>query len=683
MSLEFHSRKKSAPTTQLSCRQLAERWGSTERVAASAGQAQLPASSAFPRLLVVGMAGLGILAAAVLILVKRESGGSQTTVTVHGGAGTLGSGDPLVLQKQLSSGQAVTANATSGGQPLSLGDIIKRTEDSVVKINALAKSGQQQGFGSGFIVDARGWVATNYHVIRTAAKVQVQFRDGKTADVAGVVGQNEGADLAVLALSNPPPGLRAIPLNTTPPQPGDTVFSVGHPQGLSFSVTTGNVGAVRRTAEFPPQLTPPNQAAADTVWVQSNAAIAGGSSGGPLCDSQGRVIGVNSWLAIRENYAFAVHVAHLDALVSKPLEKLAKLPADRPVSEVDDPLAALEPRVQAMWQEFYQAEREFQFQLVRARTPAERDLLIQTKSPRPKYAERFLQIAEAQRKTLTGFQAFFSATQMYLPGTDATNLVKALDRLAEDHMADRGLHRAFRPLADNRHDASAAFLARVIQQSPHRQVQGAACFHLARLFVGQGKPEARAEALKLLERCGTEFAEVKIENGTLGQLAAQETFRVRFLTVGATAQDIQGADIDGKPLRLSDFRGKVVLLDFFADWCPHCAEMYPHEQKLVKQYAGKPFVLLGVNGDTPDTLKQLIDSGRITWRCWSDGGNGPIAQQWQISAIPTLFLIDAKGVIRQTFQGRPREKQLEEAIAALVAETEKESAKTSQAKLAH
>ncbi len=579
--------------------------------------------------------------------------------------------------------QPIAETTARGG--LSLGDAIKRTEPSVVRLNTFAKSGQPLGFGTGFVVDERGWVATNYHVIRTAARALALFRDGTSVEVEGLVAEDEGADLAIVALKKEglqKAGARPRPLELHAPQPatGESVFAMGHPQGLTFTVTTGSVGALRRTADLPPELPGPSDANADTLWVQSDAAIAGGSSGGPLCDSQGRVIGVNSWLAVRQNFAFAVHVGHLQGLIKSAADKsatdkLARLPGDRPVAELDNPLATVEPRVQLMWQEFVRAEQEFGLQLRRARTEAEQNELFKTQSPRPKYADRFLRIADSERKTAAAVQSLFLACQMHYPGMDGTYLERALERLTEDHLTDRGVYHIFAHLAGSQHAAAKVFLTKAIDQSPHRHVQGAACYVLAHWLIAEGKPD-KGPALRLLERCDKDFGDVKLDAGRLGDLARRDGMKARYFSVGATPPDIEGKDAEGKPLKLSEFRGKVVLLDFFADWCPHCVAMYPHEQKLVKKFAGRPFALLGINSDSFDTLRQVIGSGKVSWRCWPDGPNGPVAQRWQIDSFPTLFLLDGQGVIRQIFEGRPQpESQLDEAIEKLVAEAEKAAAK--------
>jgi hypothetical protein len=103
--------------------------------------------------------------------------------------------------------------------------------------------------------------------------------------------------------------------------------------------------------------------------------------------------------------------------------------------------------------------------------------------------------------------------------------------------------------------------------------------------------------------------------------------------------------------------------------------MYPHERSLVKRLADKPFVLLGVNSDQDRAgLKKVMDKEKITWRSFWNGGStdGPISSRWDVEGWPTLYLIDAKGVIRHMHLGSPeKESQLDEEIDKLVAEIEK------------
>ena len=100
--------------------------------------------------------------------------------------------------------------------------------------------------------------------------------------------------------------------------------------------------------------------------------------------------------------------------------------------------------------------------------------------------------------------------------------------------------------------------------------------------------------------------------------------------------------------------------------------MYPHERSLVKAMESKPFVLLGVNSDqSKDELKKVIEDEKMTWRSWYDGGtSGPISTKFNVHGWPTLYLIDADGVIRHKFLGNPGDKVMDDFIDALVKKAE-------------
>ena len=98
--------------------------------------------------------------------------------------------------------------------------------------------------------------------------------------------------------------------------------------------------------------------------------------------------------------------------------------------------------------------------------------------------------------------------------------------------------------------------------------------------------------------------------------------------------------------------------------------MYPHERALVKRLAGKPFALLGVNSDKDrERLQEVMTKEEITWRSWWDGGStrGPIANQFNVSVWPTIYVLDGKGVIR--YKG-VRGTAMDKAVDTLLAELE-------------
>ena len=96
--------------------------------------------------------------------------------------------------------------------------------------------------------------------------------------------------------------------------------------------------------------------------------------------------------------------------------------------------------------------------------------------------------------------------------------------------------------------------------------------------------------------------------------------------------------------------------------------MYPHERSLVKKLEGKPFALLGVNRDiSRESLKKSEEKHQITWRSFFDGRDGPISKRHNIQSMPTVFVLDATGVIR--YKG-VRDEAMDRAVDQLLAELE-------------
>ena len=103
--------------------------------------------------------------------------------------------------------------------------------------------------------------------------------------------------------------------------------------------------------------------------------------------------------------------------------------------------------------------------------------------------------------------------------------------------------------------------------------------------------------------------------------------------------------------------------------------MYPHERSLVKRLADKPFTLLGINSDRDrQELKKVQEKEQITWRSWFDGGStgGPIASAWNVHSWPTIYVLDAKGVIRAK---NVRGERMDEAVEKLLKEMEESKEK--------
>lgn len=117
--------------------------------------------------------------------------------------------------------------------------------------------------------------------------------------------------------------------------------------------------------------------------------------------------------------------------------------------------------------------------------------------------------------------------------------------------------------------------------------------------------------------------------------------------VGNLSPDIAGTDVDNKPIRLSDYKGKVVLVNFWGTWCPPCRRQIPHEIDMVtNRYRSRPFALLGIANDPPEVLQSFLKQTPLPWANIVDGRSpGFITQQWDVSAFPSAVLIDHKGII--------------------------------------
>ncbi len=181
-----------------------------------------------------------------------------------------------------------------------------------------------------------------------------------------------------------------------------------------------------------------------------------------------------------------------------------------------------------------------------------------------------------------------------------------------------------------------------------------------------------AEAVKLFRELQKAHGDEDIVPGLkVATVAKSSIYEMENLGIGKMAPEIEGEDLDGAKFKLSDYRGKVVFLSFWASWCGPCLALIPHEREIVEKFQGRPFALIGVNGDPEKKdLKKVLTENKITWRSfWSGekGPEGPIPEAWNVSGWPTMYVIDAKGIIRGK---QLRGKKLEERIESLVKGTE-------------
>ncbi|GIU24642.1 outer membrane-stress sensor serine endopeptidase DegS [Shewanella colwelliana] len=175
------------------------------------------------------------------------------------------------------------------GIELSFSQAVRRAAPAVVNIYSLSinqnqplNSGSLQGLGSGVIMSKEGYILTNYHVIKKADEIVVALQDGRKF-TSEVVGSDSVTDLAVLKIEGD--ALPIVPINIEiPAQVGDVVLAIGNPYNLGQTITQGIISATGRNGLSSGYLD----------FLQTDAAINAGNSGGALIDTSGQLIGINT-----------------------------------------------------------------------------------------------------------------------------------------------------------------------------------------------------------------------------------------------------------------------------------------------------------------------------------------------------------------------------------------------------
>lgn len=190
--------------------------------------------------------------------------------------------------------------------------VVRRVQPAVVTLRTFDGAGRQLGLASGFVVDG-GRVVTNAHVVEGAARVEVfDASDRKLDAVDHAEVLNAGADLAVLP---PVEGARtALALAPGKPEVGEAILAIGSPRGLTHTVSDGLVSAVREMD--------------GRRWIQISAPLSEGSSGGPVLNARGEVVGVSvAVLAEGQNLNFAIPADEVRAVLAAPRGRIAFHPA--------------------------------------------------------------------------------------------------------------------------------------------------------------------------------------------------------------------------------------------------------------------------------------------------------------------------------------------------------------------
>jgi hypothetical protein len=267
--------------------------------------------------------------------------------------------------------------------------------------------------------------------------------------------------------------------------------------------------------------------------------------------------------------------------------------------------STLAEQYQALVAEYQAALKESEDALRRAKTQEERDTIL--REPKPNnIVPRFIELAKNNPKDPAAVDALIWVFNHTSPFDTAKNGLRArtMDTLLREYLDSQKLPDSFRQMTNAIDKATEAFLRTSLEKSPHREVQGQACLALVRYLRGRASSMKRAmnnpellrsyetmlgkeyveEVLRrdpkttdqaieqLFDRIVEKYADIKEaperpqEITTLGDIARRELFSIRDLAVGKPVPNIEGEDLDGKKFKLSDYSGKVMLLDFWGYW---------------------------------------------------------------------------------------------------------------------
>jgi tetratricopeptide (TPR) repeat protein len=216
---------------------------------------------------------------------------------------------------------------------------------------------------------------------------------------------------------------------------------------------------------------------------------------------------------------------------------------------------------EALVNEYQKAQQEFDEAYTAAKTDGEREKLSNKYPQAETYSRRFLELARKYPKEPVAFDALAWVVSNDRYGEQIN---ETLEILLRDHIENEKLGQVAQALVYSNAREPAKMLESIIEKNSHREVKGIATYSLGLIKKGHDKD---AEAEKLFEQVIEKFGDV--QDGFRGTLAAAgrgQLFEIRNLAIGKVAPEIVGEDVGGKSLKLSDYRGKVVVIDFWGDW---------------------------------------------------------------------------------------------------------------------
>ncbi len=243
-----------------------------------------------------------------------------------------------------------------------------------------------------------------------------------------------------------------------------------------------------------------------------------------------------------------------------------RVPAKLPIKVRPGPVTEAGKQYRALLTEFGQQRLAYSKAYREAKTAADRVKVRQELYPQPqKLAGKFLSLAKENADDPIAVQALSWVVSNVRTGKAAD---EAIDLLIKGYIEDPAMVSVCQRLMRNMSPQSHKLLTEVLEKSPLREAKGQACFGLMMQskYAARANPAKEADVKRFAERVVKDFADLKHYRGSLGEAAKRELYEIEKLGIGKTAPEIAGEDIAGTKFKLTDYRGKVVVIDFWGNW---------------------------------------------------------------------------------------------------------------------
>jgi peroxiredoxin len=308
------------------------------------------------------------------------------------------------------------------------------------------------------------------------------------------------------------------------------------------------------------------------------------------------------------------------------------------------------------------AELEWQQQMLAARTAAQKSAIVESRPDYGLYSKKMVgEIGNAlNQKWTMPYIIWLLNHHGGLTEREVGNLIGLIGKFHMDSPMLGGFCISLAPAGMSTPEAAQAgidgkvvnltmekirFIESIIDSKRPKPLRGQACLALSGVLASMGdSPEINKRRLDLIRKAIINAADTKVGELTVADLAKEEIYRMTKLSKRATAPDLIGRDSRSQPMRLSDFRGKVVVLVFWTSW-EQPIEVLDYLRKIEKSYLGEKVQIVGVNRDSLSDLREIEMAQKTSGKNFSDP-NGDLYKIYRVTDSPVCYVLDDKGVIQ-------------------------------------